>query len=112
MATHIIDRGRGPEIEGTRVTVYRVLDFVREGGTAKRIAAELELTEDQVESALAYIAAHRQDIDREYANILERVNQPNPPWVEVGGATAAADLKKRILDRASRDLTHADSCRQ
>lgn len=26
---HIIDRGDGPKIEGTRITVYTVLDYVR-----------------------------------------------------------------------------------
>ena len=45
MATHIIDRGRGPEIEGTRVTIYRIMDFVRAGDSRDRIAAELDLTD-------------------------------------------------------------------
>src|SRR3989442_15866224 len=31
MVARIIDRGRGPEVAGTRVTVYRIMDFVREG---------------------------------------------------------------------------------
>ena len=30
MTARIINRGRGPEVEGTRVTVYRILDFFRE----------------------------------------------------------------------------------
>ena len=25
----IIDRGRGPELEGTRITVYCVMDYIR-----------------------------------------------------------------------------------
>ena len=55
MSSRIIDRGRGPEIEGTRVTVYRVMDFLREGSGADRIAEELFLSADQVEHALRYI---------------------------------------------------------
>jgi len=31
MATKIINRGRGPEIEGTRITVYDVLDYRKHG---------------------------------------------------------------------------------
>ena len=31
MAARIINRGRGPEVAGTRVTVYRIMDFLREG---------------------------------------------------------------------------------
>ncbi len=28
-ATKIIDRGRGPEIEGTRITVYDIWDYAK-----------------------------------------------------------------------------------
>jgi len=28
MSAKIIDRGRGPEIEGTRITVYDVMDYL------------------------------------------------------------------------------------
>jgi uncharacterized protein (DUF433 family) len=30
MGAKIIDRGRGPEIEGTRITVYDVMDYLTE----------------------------------------------------------------------------------
>jgi hypothetical protein len=48
MAARIISRGRGPEVEGTRVTIYRIMDFVREDSSADRIATELHLTAAQV----------------------------------------------------------------
>ena len=31
----IIQRGRGPEIQGTRITVYDIVDYQRMGWTAK-----------------------------------------------------------------------------
>jgi len=31
MGAKIINRGRGPEIEGTRITVYDVLDYTKHG---------------------------------------------------------------------------------
>jgi uncharacterized protein (DUF433 family) len=34
----IHDRGRGPEIEGTRITVYDVMDYYLDGWPAARIA--------------------------------------------------------------------------
>jgi uncharacterized protein (DUF433 family) len=46
MAARIIDRGRGPELAETRVTVYQIMDFLHEGSSAERIAAELHLTEE------------------------------------------------------------------
>ncbi len=53
MSTTIIDRGRGPEISGTRVTVYRIMDYLRESASPQRIADELQLDSDQVSAALA-----------------------------------------------------------
>ena len=112
MAARIIDRGRGPEVAGTRVTVYRIMDFLREGSSAGRIATELHLTEEQVCAALDYIAAHRRTVEAEYAKILRRVQQRNPPHVEAGRATSPDALKQRIRARRVQDVAHADASRQ
>ena len=111
MASRIIDRGRGPEVAGTRVTVYRIMDFLREGSAAGRIATELCLSEEQVRVALDYIAVHRRAIEAEYEKILQRGQQRNPPHVEAGRATSPAALKQRIRARRVQDITHADSGR-
>jgi len=63
ISTRIIDRGRGPELEGTRVTIYRIMDFVRDDTAPEEIARELELSADQVAMALPYIAAHRDEVE-------------------------------------------------
>ena len=111
MAVRIIDRGRGPEVVGTRITVYRIMDFLREDSSAERIAAELHLSEEQVRVALDYIAMHRRTIEAEYEKILQRVQQRNPPHVEAGRATSPDALKQRIRARKVQDVTHADSGR-
>ena len=111
MAARIIDRGRGPEVAGTRVTVYRIMDFLREGNSAGRIATELHLSEEQVRVALDYIAVHRRTLEAEYKKILQRVQQRNPPHVEAGRATSPDALKQRIRARRVQDVTHADSGR-
>src|SRR5436309_9036332 len=86
MAARIVDRGRGPELEGTRFTVYCIMDYVRAGDPPARIAEELDLTEEQVQEAIAYINAHRDEVEPAYEAILKRVNQPNPDWVEADSA--------------------------
>ena len=111
MAARIIDRGRGPEVAGTRVTVYRIMVFLREGSSAARIAAELHLTAEQVRVALDYIGAHRLTVEAEYAKILQRVQQRNPQHVEAGRAASLDALKQRIRARRVQDVTHADSDR-
>jgi uncharacterized protein (DUF433 family) len=112
VAAHIIDQGRGPEVAGTRVTVYRIMDFVREGSTAEHIATELDLTEAQVRVALDYIAVHHRTVEEEYDKLLQRVQQRNPPYVAAGRATSPDVLKQRIRIRRTPDAAHADSSRQ
>ena len=86
MVACIIDHGRGPEVAGTCVTVYRTMDFLREGSSAERIATELHLTEEQVRVALDYIAVHRRTIEAEYETILRHSTQKAgtnmPQWDE------------------------------
>lgn len=55
MEPTIIDRGRGPEIEGTRITVYDILDHLKHGWDHAYIAALLRLSSDQVKAAVNYI---------------------------------------------------------
>jgi uncharacterized protein (DUF433 family) len=108
MTTHIINRGRGPEVEGTRITVYRIMDFVRDHRSVPYIANELNLSEEQVHAALAYMAANRSDVEAEYDHLLQRVQQGNPPHVQVGRAKSFEALKERIRARRLKDLNHAD----
>lgn len=109
MEAKIIERGRGPEIEGTRITVYRIMDNLRYNDTPDMIAADLSLTPEQVQVALQYIDEHRTEVEAEYARIVERANQrKNPEWVEVGRAKTFEELKQRILSRRSPPNGHPD----
>jgi uncharacterized protein (DUF433 family) len=107
MGASIIDRGRGPEIEGTRVTVSCIWDYVRAGDPPAQIAAELDLSEEQVQAALEYINAHREEVEAQYEAILKRVGQPNPDWVEAGSARTWDELQRRIEARSSGEPAHA-----
>src|SRR6185312_1563681 len=57
MSAEIIERGRGPEIKGTRITVYSIMDYLGDGIESSQIAAELRLTVAEVEAAITYIKA-------------------------------------------------------
>lgn len=37
----IVDRGRGPEIAGTRITAYTIMDFLKSDDPRPEIAGEL-----------------------------------------------------------------------
>jgi uncharacterized protein (DUF433 family) len=78
----IIDRGRGPELEGTRITVYDVLDYHSLGWHRDMIAATLSLSSQQVEIAIRYIEAHRDEVMADYEEMLARDARGNPPELQ------------------------------
>jgi uncharacterized protein (DUF433 family) len=73
----IIDRGRGPEIAGTRITVYTILECLQEGWRPDLIAFWYRLGSDQVEAAIRYIDEHKEEVARDHEKIMERINRGN-----------------------------------
>lgn len=110
-SARIVERGRGPEIEGTRITVYRIMDFVVEDAPPSEIAAELRLTEEQVRVALEYMQQHRAEVEAVYEQLLARDRAGNPPWVDVGRAKTVEELKERIPASEAATRAHADPAR-
>jgi uncharacterized protein (DUF433 family) len=80
MEAEIHHRGRGPEIKGTRITVYDILDY-RGKHTTDWIANLLSVTTAQVEAAYAYIDEHKDDVMPEYAQMLARDAAGNSPEI-------------------------------
>jgi uncharacterized protein (DUF433 family) len=72
VAAMIIDRGRGPEIEGTRITVYDVIDYWKEDWRAEQIAAVFRLPREDIEAAIDYIASHEEEVMADYQQIVSR----------------------------------------
>lgn len=62
----IIDRGRGPEIAGTRITVYDIVDYLEEGCHPTAIAAFFRINSREVDAALRYIQEHEEEVRAEY----------------------------------------------
>ena len=103
MEPAIIDRGRGPEIAGTRITVFDVLDYLEAGWDDKGIAVVLSLGTAQVRAARHYIEAHPEEVQVVARRIKERIAQGNPPEVQAKLAEAHAKLQARLRDlRAQR----------
>jgi uncharacterized protein (DUF433 family) len=82
MKPKIINRGRGPELEGTRITVYDVWDYAKHNDHHTYIAAILGISSDEVLTALDYIEQHKAEVVAEYKKILDRHAQGNPPEIE------------------------------
>lgn len=71
----IIRTERGLTIAGTRITLYDVMDYVTAQYPPKFIQGLFELTEEQINAALAYIAANRDAVEVEYQMVLKEAEE-------------------------------------
>lgn len=78
----IIDRGRGPELAGIRITVYDVIPYLQAGHGPTYIAAVLGLSTDEVKALMQYIEEHEEEVMAENRKIEERIARGNPPEIE------------------------------
>jgi uncharacterized protein (DUF433 family) len=78
--TTIVLTDRGLTIAGTRITLYDVMDHLAAGWTPKLIANWLPLTEAQLNVALAYIAAHRSEVEADYRTVLQETQARREYW--------------------------------
>jgi uncharacterized protein (DUF433 family) len=81
MASELIqDRGRGPEIVGTRITVYNLLpDFLEPAKTEADICRMYELAPEQVSAARAYLLNNVETVLARHLEIEARNAEGNPP---------------------------------
>jgi uncharacterized protein (DUF433 family) len=91
----IINRGRGPEIAGSRITVYDVLAETQAGASPEQLAQWYGLQVEQVGAALRYIEEHREEVMAAYHRIKERHARGNPP--ELQAKIDATHAKYRAL---------------
>jgi uncharacterized protein (DUF433 family) len=102
-----MDRGRGPEIIGTRITVYDVLDYARAGWHHTAIALQFRLSSDQVLAALRYIEEHKEEVMAEYQKMLERDEKGNPPEIQAKVDAIHAEFQAYVAQRRQEQAMEA-----
>ena len=91
MSELIQDRGRGPEIPGTRITVYNLLQsFLDPTVTEEEICRVYGLSSGQVAAARAYVLSNPETVLAEHLKIEERIAVGNPPEVRERAERARA----------------------
>ncbi|MEG4348018.1 DUF433 domain-containing protein [Microcoleus sp. A003_D6] len=73
--TAIIRTERGLSIAGTRITIYDIMDYVTAQYPPKFIRGLFDLTEEQINAALAYIEANRDTVEAEYEMVLKEAEE-------------------------------------
>ena len=104
MATDLIhNRGLGPEIMGTRITVYDLFPHLLEPTETEEYICRLyDLTAEQVAAARAYILNNPEEVLAGHLEIEARIAEGNPPEVTeraIRTRETFLDFKKWLAER-------------
>lgn len=66
----VVETPRGPSLAGTRLTVYDLMDYLKSNRSRNYITQIMGITHEQLDAMMVYIAEHKEDVEREYAEIL------------------------------------------
>lgn len=105
MPPRIINRGRGPEIEGTRLTVYDIMDYLTIDWHHTAIAAWFRISSAEVQAAIRYIEEHKEEVTARYQAMVERDRQGNPPELQAKLDAISAECAKKWAERRARNGT-------
>lgn len=96
MTSNLIhDRGRGPEIVGTRITVYNLLQsFLDPTMTEDEMCRIYDLTAQQVAAARAYVLSHPDTVLAEHLKIEQRLAATNTPEAKAQAGRAMETLRE------------------
>ncbi len=82
-SAQVIRTERGLTIDGTRITLYDLMDLITKDWPADEIRAVYpQLSDEQFQVALEYIAAHRDEVDAEYQTVLQIAAENRRYWEE------------------------------
>lgn len=85
----------GLTISGTRITLYDILDYLHDDWPPHLIRDWFNLTDEQLQVALDYIAAHRDEVEVEYQQVLVAAEEIRRYWEERNRERLAAIAAKQ-----------------
>jgi uncharacterized protein (DUF433 family) len=78
----VVRTSRGLTIGGTRLTLYSILDCLKADWPPGEIRDLYRLTERQMADVLAYIEAHRDEVEAEYQQVVRQAEEVRRYWEE------------------------------
>lgn len=98
----IIRTERGLSIAGTRITLYDVMDYVTAQYPPHFIQGLFDLTDEQIDAALAYIEANRAEVEAEYQRVVQEAEELRLYYEEQNH-----DLRVRVAEKSPKPGTEA-----
>src|SRR5438105_8905661 len=99
----IVDIGRGPQLEGHRLTVMDIFYYLRRGYDFEFIHQAMpSLSREQFDIVLQYVNEHHEDLVEKDRRVEERMEREMTAQRARGGIFAAADENLTAEARAAR----------
>ena len=76
----VIRTSRGLSIAGTRITLYALLDYLHADWPPKLIQDWFNLSDQQMADVVAYLDAHRDEVEQEYQQVLRQADANRRYW--------------------------------
>ena len=96
----VIRTERGLTIKGTRLTLYYIMDEIKKNNSLKDVRDIYELTDEEMLDILDYIHLHKEEVEKEYQEILKSAEQNRKYWEEHNRESAGKNYQRREIIRA------------
>lgn len=80
--TTVIRTDRGLSVSGTRITLYAIMDFIKDGWASHLIRDWFGLTDRQISDVMKYIDTYREQVEAEYKLVLKQAEEDEKYWRE------------------------------
>ncbi len=80
--TIIVRTEKGLTIAGTRITLYTIMDHLKQEWPPHLIRDWFNLSEWQIQGVLDYIKMHPQKVEDEYQQVLQKAEETERYWRE------------------------------
>jgi hypothetical protein len=76
----VVRTERGLTVSGTRLTLYFLEDHFRAGWPKEMVQQWFNLTDQEIADVTGYVAAHREEFDAEYRDVLAQAEANRKYW--------------------------------
>ncbi|MCC7118701.1 MAG: hypothetical protein IT310_09265 [Anaerolineales bacterium] len=108
----VVRAAGGLTIKGSRLTLFAIMDEIREGNSLKNVRDLYELTDEEMLDVLDYIHLHKADVEKEYQSALKSAEENRKYWDEKNQEQLGRIYVQRDVVRAKlhelREQYHTD----
>jgi uncharacterized protein (DUF433 family) len=109
----VVRTQRGLTVKGSRLTLYDIMDAIRENNSLKNVRDIFELTDEEMLDILDYIHLHKEEVEKEYQEVLKSAEENRTYWDERNREQLKKTYRQREAIRAKlrewREQYHAEN---